>query len=112
MAENHSTRRIVQDGGRYWDVRQRVQPYKALNLLNQLFPTASANEKITGSEQVCLYYHIKQVLAPASAPPAMRNICGPSHQRNSFSAGGDEIINPLEEEMREAADAWNFQAGR
>lgn len=60
-----STRRIVDDGGRYFGPYTSAgSAYKALNLLNRLFPYRKCEQKITGNEQVCLYYHIKQCLAP------------------------------------------------
>src|SRR5215218_2226788 len=60
-----STRRIVKDGGRYFGPYTSAgSAYKTLNLLNRLFPYRKCEKKITGHDEVCLYYHIKQCLAP------------------------------------------------
>ncbi len=106
-----STRRIVQDGGRYFGPYTSAgSAYKALNLLNRLFPYRKCEQKITGNEQVCLYYHIKQCLAPCIGATSHEEYMRAIASAELFLSGrGDEILNPLEEEMREAADAWNFE---
>ncbi len=106
-----STRRIVQDGGRYFGPYTSAgSAYKALNLLNRLFPYRKCEQKITGNEQVCLYYHIKQCLAPCIGATSHEEYLRAIESAELFLSGrGEEILNPLEEEMREAADAWNFE---
>lgn len=106
-----STRRIVQDGGRYFGPYTSAgSAYKALNLLNRLFPYRKCEQKITGNEQVCLYYHIKQCLAPCIGATSHEEYMRAIDAAELFLSGrGDEILDPLEEEMREAADAWNFE---
>src|SRR3954466_15805315 len=60
-----STRRIVDDGGRYFGPYTSAQSaYRTLNLLNRLFPYRKCEKRITGHDDVCLYYHLKQCLAP------------------------------------------------
>ncbi|MDQ2682595.1 MAG: GIY-YIG nuclease family protein, partial [Chloroflexota bacterium] len=60
-----STRRILKDGGRYYGPYTSAgKAYETLNLLNRLFPYRKCEQKITGNEQVCLYYHLKQCTAP------------------------------------------------
>ncbi|CAN5642508.1 excinuclease ABC subunit UvrC [soil metagenome] len=106
-----STRRIVNDGGRYFGPYTSAgSAYKALNLLNRLFPYRKCEQKITGNEQVCLYYHIKQCLAPCIGATNRQDYMRAIDSAALFLSGrGDEIIDPLEEEMRQAADAWNFE---
>lgn len=106
-----STRRIVQDGGRYFGPYTSAgSAHKALNLLNRLFPYRKCDKKITGHDDVCLYYHIGQCLAPCigeTTPEAYMNAI--ENAALFLSGRGDEILRPLEEEMQQAADAWNFE---
>jgi excinuclease ABC subunit C len=105
------TRLIVDDGGRYFG------PYtsagaasRTLTLLNKLFPYRKCDKKITGNDEVCLYFHLQQCTAPCISavdrPTYMRAI----EQAALFLNGnGEQILGPLEEEMAQAADAWNFE---
>ncbi len=106
-----STRRIVQDGGRYFGPYTSAgSAYKALNLLNRLFPYRKCEKKITGHDEVCLYYHIKQCLAPCISATTHEEYMQAIENAALFLSGrGDEILRPLEEEMQQAADAWNFE---
>ena len=106
-----STRRIVQDGGRYFGPYTSAgSAYKALNLLNRLFPFRKCEKKITGHDEVCLYYHIKQCLAPCIGATSHDEYLQAIESAALFLNGrGDEILRPLEEEMQQAADAWNFE---
>jgi excinuclease ABC subunit C len=106
-----STRRIVQDGGRYFGPYTSAgSAYKALNLLNRLFPFRKCEKKITGHDEVCLYYHIKQCLAPCIGATSHEEYLQAIESAALFLNGrGDEILRPLEEEMQQAADAWNFE---
>lgn len=106
-----STRRIVQDGGRYFGPYTSAgSAYKALNLLNRLFPYRKCEKKITGHDEVCLYYHIKQCLAPCIGATTHEEYMQAIENAALFLSGrGDEILRPLEEEMQQAADAWNFE---
>ena len=84
--------------------------YKALNLLNRLFPYRKCEKKITGHDEVCLYYHIKQCLAPCIGETSHEEYLQAIENAALFLNGrGDEILRPLEEEMQQAADAWNFE---
>lgn len=106
-----STRRIVPDGGRYFGPYTSAgSAYKALNLLNRLFPYRKCEKKITGHDEVCLYYHIKQCLAPCIGATTHEEYMQAIENAALFLNGrGDEILQPLEEEMQQAADAWNFE---
>ncbi|MEZ4507260.1 MAG: excinuclease ABC subunit UvrC [Thermomicrobiales bacterium] len=106
-----STRRIVKDGGRYFGPYTAAgSAYKALNLLNRLFPFRKCEKKITGHDEVCLYYHIKQCLAPCIGATTHAEYLQAIESAALFLNGrGDEILRPLEEEMQQAADAWNFE---
>lgn len=106
-----STRRIVDDGGRYFGPYTSAQSaYRTLNLLNRLFPYRKCEKRITGHDDVCLYYHINQCLAPCISATTHEAYGRAVDSAALFLNGrGDEILDPLEEEMQQAADAWNFE---
>jgi excinuclease ABC subunit C len=106
-----STRRIVDDGGRYYGPYTSAgSAYRALNLLNRLFPYRKCEKKITGHDEVCLYYHMKQCLAPCISMATREEYMQAIDAAALFLSGrGEEILQPLEEEMQQAADAWNFE---
>ena len=106
-----STRRIVDDGGRYFGPYTSAgSAYRTLNLLNRLFPYRKCDKRITGNEEVCLYYHLHQCTAPCIAqvdrPTYMQAVDAAALFLNGQA---DEILRSLEEEMSQAADAWNFE---
>ncbi|MBA2276335.1 MAG: excinuclease ABC subunit UvrC, partial [Chloroflexia bacterium] len=106
-----STRLIVDDGGRYFGPYTSAgAAYKTINLLNRLFPYRKCDKKITGHDEVCLYFHMHQCTAPCISavdrPTYMRAI----DSATLFLSGrGEEIVGGLEEEMDQAAEAWNFE---
>ena len=60
-----STRRIVNDGSQYFGPYTSAgSAYKTINLLNRLFPYRKCDKRITGNDEVCLYYHMHQCTAP------------------------------------------------
>ncbi|MDP9358763.1 MAG: excinuclease ABC subunit UvrC [Chloroflexota bacterium] len=106
-----STRLILDDGGRYFGPYTSAgSAYKTLNLLNRLFPYRKCEKKITGHDEVCLYFHMHQCTAPC-----ISNVDRPTYMQAVdraalFLAGrGEEVLAPLEEEMHQASDAWNFE---
>jgi excinuclease ABC subunit C len=106
-----STRLIVNDGGRYFGPYTSAgSAYKSLNLLNRLFPYRKCEKKITGHDEVCLYYHMKQCTAPCISAVDHETYMQAIEGAALFLSGrGDEILDPLEEEMQQASDAWNFE---
>jgi excinuclease ABC subunit C len=106
-----STRRIIDDGGRYFGPYTSAgSAYRTLNLLNRLFPYRKCDKRITGREEVCLYYHLHQCTAPCIAAvdraTYMRAIDGAAMFLNGQA---EEILASLDEEMAQASDAWNFE---
>ena len=106
-----STRRTVDDGGRYFGPYTSAgSAYRTLNLLNRLFPYRKCDKRITGKEEVCLYYHLHQCTAPCIAAvdreTYMRAVDGAAMFLNGQA---DDILASLDEEMAQAADAWNFE---
>jgi excinuclease ABC subunit C len=106
-----STRLIVDDGGKYYGPYTSAgAAYKTINLLNRLFPYRKCDKKITGHDDLCLYFHMHQCTAPC-----ISNVDRPSYMKaiegaTLFLSGrGEEILSGLEEEMDQAAEAWNFE---
>jgi excinuclease ABC subunit C len=105
------TRRIVGDGGRYFGPYTSAgAAYRTLNLLNRLFPYRKCDKKITGHDEVCLYFHLRQCTAPCVAAVDRPTYMEALDQAAHFLNGNAEaILEPLREEMAQAADAWNFE---
>jgi excinuclease ABC subunit C len=106
-----STRRVVDDGGRYFGPYTSAgSAYRTLNLLNRLFPYRKCDKRITGNDEVCLYYHLHQCTAPCISlvdrATYMRAIDGAAMFLNGQA---EDIVTTLEEEMAQASDAWNFE---
>ncbi|MBL8127700.1 MAG: excinuclease ABC subunit C, partial [Chloroflexia bacterium] len=106
-----STRRIVADGGRYFGPYTSAgAAYRTLNLLNRLFPYRKCDKRITGHEEVCLYYHLHQCTAPCIAAVDRDTYMKAVESAALFLNGrADEILESLREEMEQASDAWNFE---
>ncbi len=106
-----STRRIVDDGGRYFGPYTSAgSAYRTLNLLNRLFPYRKCDKRITGNEEVCLYYHLHQCTAPCIAAVDRETYMRSVNAAAQFLNGqADDILATLNEEMAQASDAWNFE---
>ena len=106
-----STRRITDDGGRYFGPYTSAgSAYRTLNLLNRLFPYRKCDKRITGHEEVCLYYHLHQCTAPCIAAVDRDTYMKSVESAALFLNGrADEILESLREEMDQASDAWNFE---
>jgi excinuclease ABC subunit C len=106
-----STRRIVKDGSHYFGPYTSAgAAYDTINLLNRLFPYRKCDKTITGNDKVCLYYHMKQCTAPCIAAVDRDTYMQAIDGAKMFLEGrGDEIVASLEDEMDQAAEAWNFE---
>ena len=106
-----STRQIVKDGSRYFGPYTSAgAAYKTINLLNRLFPYRKCDKKITGHDDLCLYYHMKQCTAPCISAVDHETYMQAVDGAALFLSGrGDEIVGTLEEEMEQASEAWNFE---
>ncbi len=106
------TRRIEQDGSRYFGpYTSSAAVHETLDLLRKSFPYLTCNREITGEdERACLYYEIKRCLGPCvgAATQAMyrRMIEG---LVRFLEGRGEQVIAELEEQMRAAADGWDFE---
>jgi excinuclease ABC subunit C len=106
-----STRRIVDDGGRYFGPYVSAgNAHRTLNLLNRLFPYRKCEKKITGKDEVCLYYHIHQCTAPCIAAVDRPNYMEAIDAAALFLSGrGEEVVAPIERDMAEAAENLEFE---
>jgi excinuclease ABC subunit C len=106
-----STRLIVKDGSRYFGPYTSAgSAYKTINLLNRLFPYRKCDKKITGHDDVCLYYHMHQCTAPCISAVDRPTYMKAIESASLFLSGrGEEITRDLEEEMEQASEAWNFE---
>ena len=106
-----STRQILKDGGRYYGPYTSAgAAYQSLNLLNRLFPYRKCDKKITGDDEDCLYYHMHQCTAPCIRATDRATYMEAIEGASLFLSGrGEEVVGPLERDMQQAADAWNFE---
>ncbi len=106
------TRQLVNDGSRYfgpyasaWAVHQ------TLDVLRRIFPYLTCDRPITGQDaRPCLYYDIK-----LCAGPCIGAIDQSSYRQmiadlmNFLNGRGEEIIERLQKEMEQAAEALRFE---
>ncbi len=106
------TRQLVNDGSRYfgpyasaWAVHQ------TLDVLRRIFPYLTCDRPITGQDaRPCLYYDIK-----LCAGPCIGAIDQASYRQmiadlmNFLNGRGEEIIERLQKEMEQAAEALRFE---
>lgn len=106
-----STRQIVSDGSRYFGPYTSAgAAYKTINLLNRLFPYRKCDKKITGKDEVCLYFHMHQCTAPCISAVDRETYMKAIDGATLFLTGrGEEIVGGIEEEMVQASEAWNFE---
>lgn len=106
-----STRLVVQDGSQYFGpYTSASSAYKTINLLNRLFPYRKCDKKITGHDEVCLYYHMHQCTAPCIGAVSRDDYMKSIDATAKFLSGkGDEIVKETEQEMLTAAEELNFE---
>ena len=106
-----STRMVIQDGSQYFGPYTSAgAAYKTINLLNRLFPYRKCDKKITGNEEVCLYFHMHQCTAPCIGAVSHEEYMKAIDATAKFLSGkGDEIVKDIQTEMHAAAEALNFE---
>lgn len=106
-----STRLVVQDGSQYFGPYTSAgAAYKTINLMNRIFPYRKCDKKITGHDEVCLYYHMHQCTAPCISAVSRDEYMKAIDATAKFLGGkGDEIVKDIEQEMLAAADDLNFE---
>ncbi len=106
------TRRMVQDGGRYYGPYTSVSAvHQTLDLLRKLFPYLTCKREITGKDRrPCLYYHIKRCLGPCIGAVSKEEYRAMIERICLFLDGKtEEIIADLRAQMREAAAQLRFE---
>jgi excinuclease ABC subunit C len=106
------TRRLEQDGGRYFgpfasagSVRQ------TLRLLQSIFPFRTCSKEITGkAPRPCLEYHLGRCLAPCTGAASRAEYAEVIREVIFFLEGRQErVVRGLEARMNEAAEALDFE---
>jgi excinuclease ABC subunit C len=106
------TRRIEQDGGRYFGpYTSSSAVHETLDLLRKSFPYLTCNRDITGEdERACLYYEIKRCLGPCIGTVSREAYRAMIDGLIRFLEGhGEEVVTDLERRMNSAAEGWDFE---
>ncbi|GAB4536457.1 MAG: excinuclease ABC subunit UvrC [Anaerolineales bacterium] len=106
------TRRMVQDGGRYFGPYTSVWAvHQSLDVLRRIFPYLTCDRTITGEDRrACLYYDIKRCNAPCIGAVSKQQYRQMIADMMSFLDGhSDEVVQHLKQEMNLAAEALHFE---
>ena len=106
------TRRMTQDGGRYFGPYTSVGAvHQTLDLLRKLFPYRTCNREITGKDdRPCLYYHIKRCVGPCIGAINKADYRASLSQLMLFLEGRSEkVVKQLKAQMAGAAESLNFE---
>jgi excinuclease ABC subunit C len=106
------TRRMEQDGGRYFGPFTSAQAvHQTLDLLRRSFPYLTCNRDITGQDaRPCLYYDIKLCLGPCIGAVTRDEYRAMIRGLARFLEGrSEEVIADLERRMQAAADGLDFE---
>ncbi len=107
-----ATRRIVQDGSRYFGPYPSAGAvHRTLELLKRLFPYRACDLEITGdAPRPCLYYHIGRCVGPcigAVSPEEYQQVI--EHVVLFLRGRGEDLIPNLRHQMEEAAERLDFE---
>jgi excinuclease ABC subunit C len=107
-----STRKIVNDGSRYYGpFTSASSVHTTLDLLKRLFPYRACDIKITeDAPRPCLYYHIGRCLGPcigAADRAEYRNVV--DAVALFLEGRGEELVPAMQAEMESAAEALDFE---
>ncbi|MDI6815523.1 MAG: excinuclease ABC subunit UvrC, partial [Dehalococcoidales bacterium] len=108
----HITRRLEEDGGRYFGPFASAKSVRqTLKLIKGIFPFRSCSKAITGTDmRPCLEYHIQRCLAPCTSSVSRQEYAEVIKQVILFLEGKQEkVIQELENKMRQAAEALDFE---
>ncbi|MBN1920638.1 MAG: excinuclease ABC subunit UvrC [Anaerolineae bacterium] len=106
------TRRMERDGGRYFGPYTSTGALReTLDLLRRLFPYRTCDREITGTDaKPCLYFDLKLCLGPCIGAVDRQEYLAMLGQLAEFMEGHTEtVINDLEREIQEAAEALRFE---
>lgn len=105
------TRRIIQDGSRYYgpypDVR-RLDTY--LDMVRESFPLRICNGYLKKRDTPCLYYHMKKCAGPCIGAISSKDYGQYVKEVEAFLDGDDSrIVKRVEKEMLAASKALDFE---
>ncbi len=107
-----STRRVVNDGSRYFGpFTSAASVNRTLDSLNKLFPYRLCDIEITGeSDRPCLYYHIGRCNGPCIGAVDQDEYGQVIQNVQLFLEGrSDEFLPELREQMERAAEVLDFE---
>jgi excinuclease ABC subunit C len=107
-----STRRVVNDGSRYFGpFTSAASVNRSLESLNKLFPYRLCDIEITGNaERPCLYYHIGRCNGPCIGAVDQAEYGHVIQNVQLFLEGrSDEFLPELRVQMERAAEALDFE---
>ncbi len=103
----------------YWSSGKVFGPYpnskamrRTMRLASQLFGIRSCRKDLDGTRmgRPCLNYHIKRCVGPCTGEVSQEEYAKLVRQVELFLAGrSDEIVDQLEEQMRQAAEQLQFE---
>ena len=108
----HITRRLEEDGGRYFGPFASAKSVRqTLKLVKGIFPFRSCARPITGTDsRPCLDYHIRHCLAPCIGVAGQEEYAEVIKQVILFLEGKQErVVQELESKMNKAAEALDFE---
>jgi excinuclease ABC subunit C len=107
-----STRRVINDGSRYFGPFTSAQSvYRTLDLLKRLFPFRPCDIEITGNApRPCLYFHIGRCLGPCTGAVNQAEYRKVIDNVILFLEGREEDLLPaMKADMEHAAEALDFE---
>ncbi|MCS7255066.1 MAG: excinuclease ABC subunit UvrC [Thermomicrobium sp.] len=107
-----ATRRVVQDGSRYFGPYPSAGAvHRTLDLLKRLFPYRACDIEITGNAaRPCLYYHIGRCVGPCIGAVSQEEYRKVIENVVLFLEGrADDVVARLRAEMEAAAERLEFE---
>lgn len=107
-----STRRVVNDGSRYFGPFTSAQSvYRTLDLLKRLFPFRPCDIEITGNApRPCLYFHIGRCLGPCIGAVNREQYRAVIDNVIMFLEGReDDLLPAMKADMERAAESLDFE---
>lgn len=108
----HITRRLEEDGGRYFGPFASAKSVRqTLKLIKGIFPFRTCSKAMTGTDlRPCLDYYIGHCLAPCIGVVSRQEYAEVIKQVILFLEGKQEmVVQELKNKMRQAAEALDFE---
>jgi excinuclease ABC subunit C len=106
------TRRMEQDGGRYFGPFASAKSVKrTLQLIQRLFPIRICTKKINGkARHPCLEYHLGRCLGPCASAVSRKDYAHAIKEVIMFLEGKqDKVVREFKAEMNRAAEAMEYE---